>query len=180
MASSVLKPHIYLYRMKTLILSLTCFCLAFGATNAFADDDRGLVTHVTGNVQFATPGSAQFSPLQKGDYLEIGSTIRSGADGNAVIALIPGSAINIEPDTVVVLKTMQPDTDVAAPRVLVSLRSGTISALIDKNQEVRPDFKIETPQGTAAARGTFYAVAVVGNTTYAAVKEGQVAVQSFR
>jgi hypothetical protein len=164
--------------MKKVILSLVAVFLAFGA-NAFADDDRGLVTHVEGTVQYATPGSTQFNPLQKGDYLEIGSTIRTAADGNALVAVIPGSAINIEPNTEIILKAMQPESEVDAPRVLVSLRSGTMSALIEKNQEIQPDFKIETPQGTAAARGTFYSVAVVDGVTYAAVKEGQVAVEAF-
>jgi hypothetical protein len=165
--------------MKTAILSLTALLLAFGASAFAADADRGYVTDVQGSAQYADPGSTDFKPLKKGAYLDVGSTIRTGADGTVVIAVIPGSAINIQPNTDLVLSAMQPETDTDTPRVLVSLRSGTMSALIDKDQAVKTDFKIETPQGTAAARGTFYSVGVVDGVTYTAVKEGQVAVQAF-
>ncbi|MEM8955306.1 MAG: FecR family protein [Verrucomicrobiota bacterium] len=163
--------------MKKTIVSVTAAVFAFSISAALAfENDQGYVTEVEGNVTFADPGSSDFRPLKAGKYLDMGSTIRTGADGTAIISLIRGSAVNLQPDTELVLTSLVPETDVTAPQVLVNLRSGTMSALIDRDLENRPDFRIETPQGTAAARGTFYAVSSRDGVTYAAVKEGQVAV----
>ncbi|MEM7146836.1 MAG: FecR family protein [Verrucomicrobiota bacterium] len=163
--------------MKKAIVSLSVVLLAFGISTSFAAfDEQGYVTEVTGTVTYAEPGSSDFRPLKAGKYLDIGSTIRTGADGTAIVSLVRGSAVNVQPDTELVLTSLVPETDVTAPQVLVNLRSGTMSALIDRDLENRPDFRIETPQGTAAARGTFYSVSSRDGVTYAAVKEGQVAV----
>jgi len=61
-------------------------------------------------------------------------------------------------------------------KALVSLKSGTVSALIDPKRSKQTDFKIQTPQGVAAARGTFYGVTVKNGKTYVGVKKGKVGV----
>ena len=60
------------------------------------------------------------------------------------------------------------------------LSSGTISALLDHRDPEATDFKIETPQGSAAARGTFYGVSVVDDQTFVSVKEGKVGVSETK
>ena len=59
--------------------------------------------------------------------------------------------------------------------VNLQLNSGVISALIKHDTPKVTNFKIQTPQGAAAARGTFYAVLVYNGKTYVGVKEGHVA-----
>jgi len=57
----------------------------------------------------------------------------------------------------------------------LQLTSGVVSALIDPGTPTITDFRIQTPQGAAAARVTFYAVLVYQGKTYVGVKEGRVA-----
>src|SRR5476651_2267361 len=53
------------------------------------------VFSVAGTVEFAGPGSSSYAPLKKGQVLAIGSTIRTGDDGVAVLVTTPGSAIQL-------------------------------------------------------------------------------------
>ena len=49
-----------------------------------------------------------------------------------------------------------------------------VSALIDPSTPKVTDFQVATPEGAAAARGTFFAVLVYHGKTYVGVKEGKV------
>ena len=62
-------------------------------------------------------------------------------------------------------------------KALLDLKTGTVSALIENNTPDATDFKIKTPQGIAAARGTFYGVTVVDGKSHVAVEEGKVGIQ---
>src|SRR5271170_773039 len=50
------------------------------------------VFSVSGSVESAGPGSSSFSPLKKGQVLPVGTTVRTGDDGIAVLVTTPGSA----------------------------------------------------------------------------------------
>ena len=60
----------------------------------------------------------------------------------------------------------------------LQLTSGVVSALIDPSTPKVTDFQVQTSQGAAAARGTFYAVLVYHGKTYIGCKEGHVAVRT--
>src|SRR6202044_3367169 len=136
------------------------------------------VYSVKGTVQFAGPGSASYAPLTKGQTLAIGSTVRTGDDGVAVLVTTPGSAIQIGNDSILKINELafaKTGSQVTQRTATLQLTSGVVSALIDPSTPKITDFKIQTPQGAAAARGTFYAVLVYHGKTYVGVKEGHVA-----
>jgi len=64
--------------------------------------------------------------------------------------------------------------DVTQREAHIELTSGVVTALIDPSTPKITDFQIQTPQGGASARGTFYSVAVYRGKTYVSVKEGHV------
>jgi hypothetical protein len=135
------------------------------------------VKSVSGDVTVLKHGSSQSVPLKLGDSLPEGSTIYSKDNGMATITLTSKSAIQISGKSEVQISEVFDDT--AKPKVKVNLRSGNISALIrEKGKEM--DFKIETPHGIVAARGTFYAVSVKNGKTTAAVREGEIDVVSSK
>jgi hypothetical protein len=136
------------------------------------------VYSVSGTVEFAGPGSSSFATLNKGQTLAIGSTIRTGDDGVAVLVTTPGSAIQLGKDSIVRLNDLafaKSGGSVTQRTATLQLTSGVVSALIDPSTPKITDFRIQTPQGAAAARGTFYAVLVYHGKTYVGVKEGRVA-----
>jgi hypothetical protein len=137
-------------------------------------DDKARVSSVSGRVTYATPEKAEFSPLAAGAEIPIGSRIRTGSDGTAIIIVVSGAAMQIAENSDVSIETMS--SDAAKRKALVSLKTGTVSALIDPKRSKQTDFKIQTPQGVAAARGTFYGVTVQKGKTFVGVKKGKVGV----
>jgi hypothetical protein len=136
------------------------------------------VYSVSGTAEFAAPGSSNFAPLKKGQNLAIGSTVRTGDDGVAVLVTTPGSAIQVGNDSNLKLSELafaKAGDSVTERKAVVQLNSGVVSALIDPSTPKITDFRVQTPQGAAAARGTFYAVLVYHGKTYIGVKEGKVA-----
>ncbi len=138
-----------------------------------------LVHAVSGLAEFAAPGSSSFAPLRPGQSLPIGSTVRTGDDGTAVLITTPGSAINIGNDSLLKINDLAFSTSggaVTERKARLQLTSGVVSAMIDPGTPKITDFKIQTPQGVAAARGTFYAVMIRGGKSYVSVDHGKVGV----
>jgi hypothetical protein len=142
-----------------------------------AETVQALVNTVCGPVEFASPGSSSFAPLHQGQKLPVGSTIRTGSDGQVDITTTPGSAIHLGPDSnlrINALAFARADGVVTQREAHLQLDSGVVSALIDPSTPKVTDFQVQTPEGSAAARGTFYAVIVSHGKTYVSVDRGKV------
>jgi hypothetical protein len=160
------------------LLALLLFALPAAAAEVHAT-----VFSVSGRVEVAGPGSSSFAPLHQGDHLAIGSTVRTGSNGIAVLVTTPGSAIQVGNDSEVKLNELafaKSDSGITQREAHIQLTSGVVSALIDPHTPKVTDFQIQTPEGVAAARGTFYAVLVYEGKTYVGVKEGKVAASSSK
>jgi hypothetical protein len=135
------------------------------------------VASVHGTVEFAARGSSSFAPLAAGQELTVGSTIRTGSDGTAVIVTTPGSGIKLGNDSNLRLNALafaKSGSTVTQREAHLQLTSGVVSALIDPSTPKITDFQVQTPEGSAAARGTFYAVMVYQGKTYVSVEHGRV------
>jgi hypothetical protein len=151
--------------------------IGLGAATLRADPVKAMVVSVQGTVEFAPPGSASFAPLGKGQELAVGSTIRTSSDGSAVILTTPGSAIKLGSDSNLRLNALafaKSGSTVTQREAHLQLTTGAVSAFIDPSTPTITDFQVQTPEGSAAARGTFYAVVVSNGTTYVSVKHGRV------
>lgn len=157
-------------KCRKYFLSLAVILFTIGA---YAED-KARVSAVAGSVTCAPSATAAFVPLTAGAEIPIGSRIRTGRDGTALIIVVSGAAIQISESSEVTIDAMS--SDAAKRKALVSLKSGTVSALIDPKRSKQTDFKIQTPQGVAAARGTFYGVTVKKGKTFVGVKKGKVGV----
>jgi len=156
--------------------------LSTGLTNLRAAPCQASVYSTSGTVEAAPPGTNAYAPVQKGQLLDVGTKIRTGGDGTAIIVTTPGSAITVSPDTKLTLNVLafaQTNSTVTEREAHIELTSGVVGAFIDPKTPKITDFKIQTPQGGAAARGTSYAVAVSGNKTYVSVLHGKVGVGSL-
>lgn len=89
-----------------------------------------------------------------------------------MIVMTPRSAIRIgENSEVVIEEVLETATP---PKVTVDVKNGSLGALLKPGTGAEMDFKIKTPSGIAAARGTYYAVVVENGKGFAQVKEGKV------
>jgi hypothetical protein len=150
---------------------------ALACAGLHADTVKAKVETVQGTVEFAPPGSSSFSPLKAGQELAVGSTIRTGSDGTTDITTTPGSAIHLGNDSNLRLNALafaKSGSTVTQREAHLQLTSGVVSALIDPSTPKITDFQVQTPEGAAAARGTFYAVMVNKGKTFVSVEQGKV------
>lgn len=154
-------------------LIITSFIAVFLAQGVlFAEPKSGSVTVAVGDVKVTPPGGAAEKALKAGDTVAIGSTVKTGADSRAVIVMTARSAIRVAADSEVLIEEMkESDTE---PKVLLDLKSGSLGALLKPGANAEMDFKIKTPSGIAAARGTFFAVVVEEGKGFVQVKDGKV------
>jgi len=156
---------------------LALFLMGLGVTALQAETVKAMVESVQGTVEFAPPGSSSFSTLKKGQELAVGSTIRTGGDGTADIVTTPGSAIQVGNNSNLRLNALafaRTGSTVTERTAHLELTKGVVSALIDPSTPKITDFQVQTPEGAAAARGTFYAVMVSHGRTYVSVERGKV------
>ncbi len=152
------------------------------AVTAHAATISATVFSVSGTAEFAGPGSGSFAPLQKGQKLAVGSTVRTGDNGVAVLVTTPGSAIQVGNNSLLKINELAFKKDgstISQREAHLQLTSGVVSALIDPSTPKVTDFQVATPEGAAAARGTFFAVLVFHGKTYIGCKEGKVGATSY-
>ena len=157
---------------------LAAIALLTTGLSATADQVSATVFQVSGTAESAAPGTVAFSPMTKGEVLPVGTTIRTGDNGSAVITTTPGSAINVGANSKLKLNELafaKSGSDVTQREAHIELTSGVVTALIDPSTPKITDFRIQTSQGGASARGTIYGVAVYDGKTYVSVKQGKVA-----
>ena len=158
-------PHRWIY-------SFFCATIASAAVFAQAEPESGKITVAVGDVKVTAKDDDDAVAVKAGDSVAVGSTVTTGADSRAVIVITPRSAIRVAADSVVVITTVD---ETAPPKnVKIDVKSGGLGALLKPNAADELDFKIRTPSGVAAARGTCYAVVVEDGKGYAQVKEGRV------
>ncbi len=156
-----------------------CFSSVLFFAVAHAEKMNAVVKNIEGSAEYALPGSVDFQLLTLTTVLPYGTTIKTGEGSSAIIRVVPGAAMQVAEKTTVVIDGMEFEKqgeEVKTRKARVNLTSGTVSALLDKRNPKATDFRIETPQGSAAARGTFYGVSVTDGQTFVSVKEGKVGV----
>lgn len=155
-------------RMK---FALCMIALAFSGLG-LAAESAGLVSIAVGSVVLIPAEGGTEKPLKVGDPVPVGSTVKTGAASRAVIKTTKQSAVRIAENSLAVMTELV-DSD-TTPKVLIDLKEGSLGALIQPQAQSAMDFKIKTPTGIAAARGTMYAVAVENGKGFVKVEHGKV------
>lgn len=159
-----------LQAMKLLIVAIAV--LVLGGPGVAMAESTGTVSVAVGKVTLLPMGGGTETALKVGDPVPVGSTVKTGAASRAVIKTTKQSAVRIaENSQAVFMDLVDSDT---APKVLVDLKSGSLGALIQPQAQSTMDFKVKTPSGIAAARGTMFAVAVEDGKGFVKVEHGKV------
>lgn len=159
-------------RFPTLMNKLCCLIFLVLAGYGFAVGSDGVVSIAVGKVTMIPAGGGAEQALKVGDAVPVGSTVKTGMASRAVIKTTKQSAVRIAENSEAVIMELV-DAD-ATPKVLIDLKAGSMGALIQPQAQAVMDFKIKTPSGIAAARGTMYAVAVEDGKGYVKVEHGKV------
>jgi hypothetical protein len=156
------------------ILSVAVSLIALIACSSYARDEApksGKVSVSVGDAEVTPPGGAA-AALAAGDIVATGSTVTTGAGARAVIVMTARSAIRVGENSIILIEEI--DETVNPPKVTIDVKDGSPGALLKPGAGAEMDFKIKTPSGIAAARGTYYAVEVEDGKGFAQVKEGKV------
>jgi hypothetical protein len=161
-------------KLSFIPLGVLCACLGFVSCvcGQAQDVTSGKVSVSVGDVTMTPSGGGAAVPLKAGDIVAVGATVKTGAGARAVIVMTPKAAIRVAENSEVLIE--QVDQTVLPVAVVVDLKDGGLSALLKPDGPDQLDFKVRTPSGVAAARGTLYSVAVKDGKGYAQVKEGRV------
>lgn len=152
--------------------SFCCLLLLLVLCGRVMAADSGVVSIAVGTVTMIPAGGGAEVPLKAGDAVPVGATVKTGAGSRAVIKTTKQSAVRIAENSQAVMMELV-DSE-ATPKVLIDLKSGSLGALIQPQAQGAMDFKVKTPTGIAAARGTMYAVAVEDGKGFVKVEHGKV------
>ena len=142
---------------------LVALALAFVSGHVRGQEPAGTVIFVAGAVSVQR---TQIQPLAKGDAVEVGDVIITGATGRAQVVMADGAKLAIRPDSRFRIDdfTHEPAAAPRAPvvtgamdRSFMSLLKGgfrTITGLIGQADEEA--YEVRTPVGTLGIRGTDY------------------------
>ncbi len=162
---------------KALLVASVSLAISTITGSLQADPVAATAFSVKGAVEFAPPQSTSFSPLKAGQVLPVGSTVRTGDDGMAVLQATPGAAVELGSNSILKINELafqKTGGAVTERKARLELTSGVVSALVDPSTPKVTDFKIQTPEGALVARGTRYTVMVKDGKTYTTVDEGKI------
>lgn len=146
-----------------------------------------LVREVEGDVMYSKSGAdpmemlrngVETPRLKPGDIIPPGAQIRTGPNSKVIATPFPGVAIQLQQNTTfgVPVSTLLKQNGSTKRQFEGYVTKGGVLSAIKGIPPQDIDFKIRTPQGVAAARGTVYAVYTDGTRTLVVTEEGNVLV----
>lgn len=165
---SVPVPHMSLRMVRVIsvgVLMSFVFATVIGTTGLMAN--RGSVALgasttlaiISGDVSVMNPGASEFRPAFDGDILGAGSTLKTGPDAYAVLTYFEGSTVSVDPNTVLVIETLQANPDGST---VIGMRQdiGQTWHAVTKLLTAGSKYEVRTPTATATVRGTLFLVGV--------------------
>lgn len=145
------------FRWLALILFLA---LPFRALADEATRPAKLVAQ-TGQVTFALPGGST-TPVTVGSVLPVGTVITTSPDGQATVEFFDGTVTVVQPESDLTIATHSVTAEAGETKenTLLDLRAGGVVSSLDPAKKKVTNFKVRTPKGVAAARGTVFAVRI--------------------
>ncbi|MEM9399755.1 MAG: FecR domain-containing protein [Verrucomicrobiota bacterium] len=170
--------------MKIQLIILTGIVLLAGNLIHAQTTPTASCVSVSGRVTYQLPEQDDPILLAADTPLPIGTKIISSQNGEAIIGMLSGLAINLKENTAVTLldpaKVPKSEGGDKNKRTgFVDLIEGRMVVLISDEEVENIDFNINTPEGIAKPRGTFYVVMVQEEKAFIAVKEGKVGIEQF-
>ena len=142
----------------------------FGGTRALAGSTS--LTVIAGDVSVSR-GGADFAAAADGETLSAGDTVRTGADGRAVLTYFEGSTVTIEPGTELRVEAASAMAD-GSTVVLMRQAFGRTWHVVTKLITGGSKYEVRTPASTASVRGTEFEVDSSSDETTITTTEGTV------
>lgn len=129
------------------------------------------LVEVQGTVTVILPNTTQEVPATNGMTIPTGSTIKTGPDGSAAAFLGGVNSARLMPQSE---GTVNQSVANNKRDTLIDMKNGVVFANVGRRPGETQDFKVKTPAGVAAAKGTAFVVSAQGNQLFIATLNGQV------
>ena len=144
------------------------------------------VEYVQGDVRssrslshLAEPTTAASSPVQKGQLLQEGDSLKVPANAFVSVRLADGSLVRVQSESDVELRQMRRKGRAGTLQSVLDLREGALEASVPKQPSSERRFEVRTLASSTSVRGTQFLVQTdLQGKTATAVDEGSVAVHS--
>jgi hypothetical protein len=145
-----------------------------GITFAGAAQATAVLTSVRGDVRTVAV-SRPLSPVALNEQLDLGTTVLTGSESQAVIKFDDGQVVVLDQNTSFRLDDFSYDAaKPAAGRVVVDLLKGALRIVTGSIGRANHEaFALRVPQGTIGIHGTDFMV-VLDNATYTSVLQGSI------
>jgi len=157
--------------MNTRKLLVSLFAsLWLSAGIALAQDtlsNQATIVGVGGSATVTLPDGTT-SPAVNGAKLPAGATIKTGADGKVMLQAFTGTIATVDKNTEVSLaelSTTSANGKVTQETTTIDLKNGNLVSALDPSKKSVNNYKVRTPKGVAAARGTSFEVSIWIATT---------------
>lgn len=156
---------------KLLVSFLASLCFLAGA--AWADTNaEATVTQVTGTATVKMPDGST-TALTQGMKLPQGAEVTTGDKSQAIVTAHDGIVAVASSKTTFAINELSVSAN-GVRNATIALRSGDLASSLDPTKKAINNYKVTTPKGVAAARGTTYSVSYKGGTLSVTVVAGVV------
>jgi hypothetical protein len=128
----------------------------------------------SGEVFVMRAGSADWIKADAGISLEVGDSVKSGANSKAEITFFDGSTIELEAGTQIQVTSLAVAADTGSTTILLKQEVGKTISRVTKLADPASRYEVETPACIAAVRGSIMQVEVVDGKTWVTCIEGNV------
>jgi hypothetical protein len=138
--------------------------------------ELAVITAVTGDILVLKAGTQTPVAGQTGMKIQVGDTVKAGANSTGVITFFDGSTVELEPDTRIEITTLDKG-EAGAVTILLKQTLGETISRVTKLADPKSRYEIETVAATAAVRGSTMVVYVASNgITSVGNEEGAISV----
>ena len=127
------------------------------------------VDRVEGEVSFQ-PENGQRARLTKGQILEAGTAISTGAGGMTFVRFGQAGIMQLQPESRLKISTI--DAEQGGRRIILHLNTGTVSILAQRMTSLTPVIEVHAPDGAIIAHSSIYTVSVENGKGFLLVSEG--------
>lgn len=142
--------------------------------------EPGRVASVKGDAVYRMANDRTWKPLKKDEWIGEGASLRTGRDGFVEILFENGTTFTLKSDTVLDIRQTSRKADSSLWQRLI-LQGGRLILRLRRALGQDERMEIDTPAGSAVARGTDFRVSASDKTSMTAeVLEGQIDVRGGR
>ena len=162
-------------RIKYYLLVVLTFLLFAGLINCKAQPPSAqeptppksqpltTISSITGDVSVMKAGTKTWTKASIGITLGEADSIRTGADSIAVITFFEGSTIELDGNTEIKISELIISTDSKTTKIRLYQEIGKTTSRVEKLVDPASRYEIETPAGSAVARGSWGIIIVFPN-----------------